>query len=102
VILSGSEIPVAALAPTLAGITSDVCRVVLSKSGVEAAFELDIRVASEMDLKGVEEQFMRTARGHRLDTRAVEEFIAEASGFGSAIGYCDGICAYLYGVSAVT
>jgi hypothetical protein len=30
----------------------------------------------------------------------VDEFITAASPFGSAIGYCDDICAYLYGVLA--
>lgn len=100
VALNGSEIPISSLPRRLAGISSDVCRVVLSKAGVAAEFELDIRVASESDLAGVEEQFRRTALGRRLDTRAVDEFISAASGFGSAIGYCDGICAYLYGVLA--
>lgn len=100
VALNGSEIPITSLPSMLAGISSDVCRVVLSKSSVEATFELDIRVASETDLEGVEEQFKRTALGRRLDTRAVDEFISASSRFVSAIGYCDGVCAYLYGVLA--
>jgi hypothetical protein len=98
--LNDSEIPISALPSRLAAISSDVCRVVLTKSGVDAMFELDIRVASEKHLAGVEEQFKRTALGCRLDTRAMEEFIAATSEFDSAIGYCDGICAYLYGVLA--
>jgi hypothetical protein len=40
------------------------------------------------------------AKGRVLDIRAVDEFIASASGFRSAIGYTDGLCAYLYGVLA--
>jgi hypothetical protein len=99
-VLNGVEVPISNLPRALAGISSDVCRVVLSKSGVDAEFELEFRVASEMDLVGVEEQFKRTAIGRRLDTRAVDEFISAASDFRSAIGYCDGICAYLYGVLA--
>jgi hypothetical protein len=98
--LNGVRIPLSNLPRQLAGISSDVCRVVLSKSDVDVEFELDIRVASEADLAGVEEQFRRTALGHRLDTHTVDNFILATSGFHSAIGYCDGICAYLYGVLA--
>jgi hypothetical protein len=99
-VLNGDEIPLSSLPNKLAEIDSDVCRVKLSKSGVDAEFELDIRVASDEDLKGIEEQFMRMARGSRLDIRAVEEFISATSEFRSAISYCDGICEYLYGVLA--
>jgi len=67
---------------------------------VEAQFELEIRVASEHDLRGVEEQFRRMAITRRLDMRAVEDFLSGASRFGSAVGYCGGICAYLYGLLA--
>ncbi len=63
-------------------------------------FTLNFRIASDEDLRGIEEQFERTARESHLDTRAIEEFISATSRFGSAIGYCDGICAYLYGVLA--
>ena len=98
--LNGNEISVRALPRKLTGISSDVCRLVLSKADVSAEFTLDFRIASEEDLIGVETQFKRTAIGRRLDIRAVDEFIAATSGFGSALGYCDGICSYLYGVLA--
>jgi hypothetical protein len=77
-----------------------VVRLVLRRDGVDARFELDFRVASEEDLSGVEEEFRRMACGKRLDTRAADDFITAASGFATALGYCDGICAYLYGVLA--
>jgi hypothetical protein len=97
-VFNGDEIPLSSLSNKLAGIASDVCKVTLSKSGVDAEFELDIRLASNEDLEGIEKQFMRMAQSRRLDMRAVDEFIRATSKFGSAIGYCDGICAYLYGV----
>lgn len=98
--LNGHEIPLSRLGRELAEFSNDVCRIVLSKCGVEAQFQLEIRVASEADLRGVEDQFKRMAACHRLDVRAVEEFIAGTSRFSSAIGYCDGICAYFYGLLA--
>ena len=97
---NGSEIPIPRLPHELATISSDVCRIVLSKDGVDAAFELDFCIASKKDIEGVEDQFKRIVHGRRLDTRAIEEFIAAASGFTTAVGYCDGICTYLYGVLA--
>lgn len=99
-VLNGHEVPVTNLSQELAVVTADVCQVVLSKGGVNAKFELDVRVASEEDLVGVEKQFRRTALGGELNTRTVEQFVTGAASFHSAISYCDGICAYLYGVLA--
>lgn len=99
-VLNGKEIAVSGLSRALTRITSDICQIILSKDGVDAQFELEMRIASERDLRGVEEQFRKMALSHRLDVRAVEDFISGASRFGSAMGYCDGICAYLYGILA--
>src|SRR5258708_2419561 len=84
----------------LSKVRDDVCRIVLSRDGVDAKFEIEINVASELDLKGVEQEFKTLIRNRRLDLRAVEEFIAATRPFKSAIGYCDGICSYLYGLLA--
>ena len=98
--LNGEKVSVCSVPQKLAQISSGVCRLVLSKADVSATFVLDFRLASEDDLKGVETQFERMALGHQLDIRAIEEFISATSGFETAIGYCDGICSYLYGVLA--
>ena len=98
--VNGSEVPVDRIPHRLVRMSSDVCRLVLSKSDVSVEFKLDFRIASEEDLLGVETQFERTALGGRLDVRAIEEFISSTSGLESAIGYTDGICSYLYGVLA--
>ncbi len=98
--LNGSDIPISFLPDQLAKISSNVCRVVLSKDGVDAAFELDFHIASEDDLEAVEDQFTRLTRGRKLDTHTIQEFIDAASEFTTAVGYYDGICAYLYGVLA--
>lgn len=99
-VLNGDAISVRALPRTLLKFSSEVCRLVLSRGEISSEFTLDFRIASERDLRGIEEQFDRTARGRRLDMRATEEFIYATSRFGAAIGYCDGICAYLYGILA--
>lgn len=99
-VLNGRNVPPSLLPGELARMTSDICRLTLSSGEVSSDFDLDFRIASEADLLGVESEFERIAVGQRLDTRAIEDFIAATSGFGSALGYCDGICAYLYGVLA--
>ena len=99
-LLNGCDIPVSTLPHRLTQISSDVCRLVLIKADVAEEFTLDFRIASEDDLKGIEERFKKTAQGKRLDGRAVEEFISATSEFGSALSYCNGICEYLYGVLA--
>jgi hypothetical protein len=98
--LNGGEIKSGQLGRMLSRVQSDVCRIVLEKQGITTTFELEIRIASESDLGGVESQFMRMARGKRLDMRAIEEFIEGTAEFSTAIGYCDGICAFLYGLLA--
>jgi hypothetical protein len=99
-VLNGDEVSINMLPQTLAAISSDVCRLILTGWETSSEFTLDFRIASEEDLQGMEEQFERTARGRHLDTRAIEEFISATSRYGSAIGYCDGICSYLYGALA--
>lgn len=99
-LLNGCDIPVSTLPHRLTQISSDICRLVLSKENIAEKFTLDFRIASEDDIKGIEERFKKTAQGKRLDGRAVEEFISATSEFGSALGYCNGICEYLYGVLA--
>ena len=98
--VNDEKIDVKAIPSQLAQIRNDVCRLVLLNDSVQAEFTLDFQIAKNEDLIGVEEQFVRTASGQGLDTRAIEEFISATSEYRSAIGYCDGICAYLYGVLA--
>ena len=99
-LFDGDEILPSRLPDKLASISSDVCRIVLSKDGVDATFELDFCIASRKDLRGVEEQFEKIAHGCRLDTHIVEALIDATKGFPTAGGYRAGICAYLDGVLA--
>jgi len=99
-ILNDREVPLAKLGTVIAQHFDDVCRITLTKDGVASHFELEIRIASAEDLQGVEAQFDRMAATRRLDIRVVDEFIAASSPFKSAIGYCDGVCSYLYGLMA--
>lgn len=99
-VLNGVEISLSTLPAKLAQVSSDVCQLSLSSGEVTSEFTLDFRIATEEDLRGIEGEFQRTALRRRLDLLAIESFIDATSRFESAIGYCDGICAYLYGVLA--
>jgi hypothetical protein len=99
-LLNGHAVPIDRVPSALASFSSDVVQLILERNGVEAVFELDFRIASTSDLEGVEETFRKTTAGRKLNVRTVEAFISAASPFRSAIGYCDGICTYLYGVMA--
>lgn len=84
----------------LCDITNDVVKIVLEGDGGPAAFELQIRVAAEADLLGVEREFFRLAEHRDLSIGAVERFIASSRQFPTAVTYLDGICHYFYGVLA--
>ena len=96
--LNGRDISVVSLPDSLTRLSSGIHKLVLNKADVSAIFTLDFRIASEDDLNGIEDQFKKIVRSRQLDICAVDEFISATSGFGSALGYCDGICEYLYGV----
>lgn len=72
----------------------------LANDAVHSEHKLEFRIASSTDLSGIEDEFVKMAQGHHLDLRSVEDFIAATARYRSAVGYCDGICAYLYGVMA--
>lgn len=99
-IVNGVRMPVDQLAGTLASVEHDIVRVVLEGDGTTASFEVRIELASDEDMAGVEQAFLDVARHRRLDMRAIEHFINAASGFETAVAYCDGVCEYLYGVLA--
>ena len=99
--LNDGEIPAYELGDALADRdTPDVCRIRLRKDGIDTGFELEFRIASDEDLTYVESRFEEIIRRGRLDSRVVDDFIGTKSEFGTAISYCDGICAYLYGILA--
>ena len=99
--LNHREIPACELPTALAGCgTPDVCRICLRKDSIDTSFELEFSIASDQDLARVEARFDDIARRSRLDSRIIYEFIGTKSDFGTAIGYCDGICGYLYGILA--
>lgn len=99
-LLNGEQVSVPSLPRVIANLPHGVSQLRLIGGEVSVEFTLDLRIASESDLIGIEREFEKTAAGRRLDTRAIDSFISATSEFRSAIGYCDGICAYLYGVLA--
>lgn len=99
-VVNGNRMPVDQLPGYLASVEQDTVRIVLEGKGPPASFEVRIEIASDEDMAGVELAFFDVARHGRLDIRAIEQFIDAADGFRTALGYCDGICEYLYGVLA--
>ena len=99
--LNESEIPACELPTALAGCgTPNVCRIRLRKDSIDKSFELEFSIASDQDLARVESWLKDMARRGGLDSRIVDDFIGTKSDFGTAIGYWDGICSYLYGILA--
>lgn len=98
--LNDSAVSLAHLGGQLASITNDTVHVRLENDGVSADFTLKFQVASETDIDGVDRCFFNVARMMRLDMRAIEDFIAAARVYPSAIPYLDGVCSYFFGVLA--
>lgn len=98
--VNGHKVSVDRLGKALADKRVDTTIVKLSNGDVEAEFRLEFEIPDESDLDGIEQSFVAIAKKKRLDLRAVEEFISDSRGYATAVGYCDGICEYLYGVLA--
>jgi hypothetical protein len=98
--INGKQVAPNKLSEELARTTNDRVTVELVNAGVTARFDISFEIASDTDLAGVDNCFLAVARLGRLDLRAIEDFIFASCTFPSAIGYCDGICEYLYGVLA--
>lgn len=98
--LNDKPISLKGIGRKLAAITNDTVCIRLENDGVSAEFTLRIEVATDTDIEGIDDCFLRVARSRRLDMRAIEEFIAGARAYPSAIGYADGISNYFYGVLA--
>ena len=100
--LNDQDIPVPALPTRLADLSrsSGVCSIVLTTNGVAARFQLDFLIPSINDIESVESRFYALATSSQLTSKTIDDFIGSKSQYGSALGYCDGICAYLYGVLA--
>ncbi len=99
-VLNGRRVAPEELPQRLADVTNDRVMLELANEGASAKFELVFAVASEPHLAGVESAFLRLAHGRTLNLQAIERFIVDCAAFGTATGYLDGICHYLYGVLA--
>lgn len=98
--VNGAHVSLEKLGEILASTKQDVLRIDLEGEATRSSFEVRFDVATEEDLVGVERAFYEVARRHRLDIRSIEQFLDSASAFNTALGYCDGICEYLYGILA--
>ena len=99
-IVNGKKIPADQLGDTLAIIEHDTTKVSLQGEGITTSFVLRIDISLEEDLLGVETAFSKLARLRKLDSYAIENFIANTKQFKTAAVYVDGICEHLYGVLA--
>lgn len=88
------------LPEVLAEIKTGDYHLYLANDGIGSEHKLEFRIASSSDLSGIESEFTEMAKRQLLNLTSIEEFISATSSYQSAIGYCDGICAYLYGVMA--
>jgi len=98
--VNDKEISINAVCQKIVQTSMDVCRMKLFKGEVSEEFELNFCIASEQDMRGIEMQFKEMIDGRHLNCRSIESFIEATREFSSAVGYCDGICSYLYGVMA--
>ena len=98
--LNGRRIPPKDLPGLIADLADGTTRLMLKNGDVVADFTLDVCLATEDDLTGIERELQRMVEARRLDVAAIDDFIVAAGQFGSAVGYCDGIAAYLYGMLA--
>ncbi len=98
--LNGKAITLAALPDLLSNIQQDSVLVELTNADIRTEFRLEITVASETDLKGVETAFLRLAKHQELNLHSIECFIRDCDVFSSAAAYSDGLCRYLHAVLA--
>ena len=86
------------LGEDLAARSWETCHLVVCGDETQDEFTMEFRIASEGDLAGVEDEFVRIAETKRLDVRTVEDLITATRRFTTARGYSDAICTYLRGV----
>jgi hypothetical protein len=99
-LLNGDRLELKSLVRELTSIRRDVCKIVLMNEETSSEHEIDFHIATEDDLRGVEERFQELANLRCLSHERIEFFIEATDVFGSARSYCDGICNYFYGVLA--
>jgi hypothetical protein len=96
----GSVLAVDGVPRAIAGARNGIHSLRLLAGGSWYDFEIDVRIPSLSDLAGVDEEFTKLARGKYMDARRIQDFIDSSRDYPSAIEYCDGIAAYLFGVLA--
>lgn len=98
VILNGEEFSIEHFPEKLSVLANGTYNLRLENSGVSSEFTLEIKVASDEDIKGIENTFREIVVGKELNPAILNRFIEEAKEYESAMRYCDGISSYLYGV----
>lgn len=97
-LLNGKTVTKSELEEGLAKLRKDTATIELQGDHVKSVFTLRFEIAEEEDLQGVSRCFQEVAHGRRLDKRAIDDFIKASRRYDTAIGYCDGIADYFYGV----
>lgn len=98
--LNGDMVSISDLVYRLSCITRDTISLELKNEHVSAIFTLRFEIADKDHLAGIDRRFLDIAHGRRLSLREIERFIDASRLYSTAIGYCNGICEYLYGILA--
>lgn len=98
--VNGRTIPISRVAPHLASLRDEFVNLDLIGTGVTVSHKVDIRIACEEDLKGVEAALLRLAGLRHLTVESIQILIRDCKAFESAKDYVQGLTRYLYGVLA--
>lgn len=98
---NGSPIELRDIPMRLATVANDRIQLVLTNDRISAAFDIDVRIASDADLDVVDASFRGLAERRNLDRRAVDGFLRNCRHCDTATSYRGGIAEYLYGVLAM-
>ena len=98
--VNGRAMPVSRVAPHLALLRDEFVNLDLIGTGVKVSHRVDIRIARDEDLKGVEAALLRIAGLRRLTVETIQILIRDCEAFESAKDFVQGLTRYLYGVLA--
>lgn len=98
--VNGLEVSPEGVGLHLASLVNEFVELELLGSDVTVRVRLDIQIARDEDLQGVEEKLLRMAGLRRLTAETIGVLIRECKGYQSGEDYLQGITRYLYGVLA--
>lgn len=98
--VNGRKMRPAGVGLHLASLRDEFVQLELVGMDVAVSVRLDIRIALDEDLLGVEETLLKMASLRRLTVETIEILIRDCASYRSGLDYLHGITRYLYGVLA--